>query len=137
MAFTKNFIRERLINVRLITPPVLEQLKGINLRQIYRMIDATNDGLVTPFEQWLQHLGLIPLAVTCICGQQMKLFKHKNGKRWECTKRNCRKKRGFYKGTFFEGSHLTPEEIFLFSYFWNYDMDKCENLYREFKRDIS
>ncbi|KAI1711377.1 isochorismatase family domain-containing protein [Ditylenchus destructor] len=60
MAFTKNFIQEHLINVNHITPPVLEQLKGINLRQIYRMIDATNDGLVTPFEQWLQQLGLIP-----------------------------------------------------------------------------
>ena len=43
---------------------------------------------------------------------------------WKCTNRKCNKKVSVRKGSWLEGSHLTLEQIFMFSYMWVWRCDQ-------------
>ena len=75
-------------------------------------------------------------------------------KLWQCNNRkqhdNKRPTKGFYEGTFFSGSHLTPKQNFEFTYYWcrnthsqvefEHDMKISRNIivdWKQFCRDIA
>ena len=91
-------------------------LKNFNAKQLYRQLELSDDR----FEAWLKTLGLLHTSRVCVCGGFMQVRTKANTwvRMYRCTSKCCRKEVGFFTGTWFEGSHLTPKEIFQMSYFW-------------------
>lgn len=95
----------------------MDELRGFNAPRLYEKLLMTSD---EDFESWLKELGLLYKERTCECGGGMN-FKWKEDRKypdWRCTKKNCRKEKGYLVGTWFEGTHLTLKEVFQLSYFW-------------------
>uniref|UniRef100_A0A915E7L5 Uncharacterized protein n=1 Tax=Ditylenchus dipsaci TaxID=166011 RepID=A0A915E7L5_9BILA len=121
---------------------LMDALKGMNLRSLFRFLDTKSD---EKFIEWLQEVGLLHTVRTCqSCGKKMKLLKchaNNNGKAslyLRCTNsRGCpkRPKVGFFQRTFFEEHKLDLKEIFVLSYFWVHEMSSQKVLQREFQRN--
>uniref|UniRef100_A0A914YCJ6 Transposase n=1 Tax=Panagrolaimus superbus TaxID=310955 RepID=A0A914YCJ6_9BILA len=54
---------------------------------------------------------------------------------FRCNKQGCRKEKGFFIDTFFEGSHLSCKEIFQLAYFWSQNLTAQEFLQFQMKRN--
>ena len=78
------------------------------------------------FTRWLMDEGLIASKRTCpICNEEMELVDctdRSDGYRWECRKRANGKRHksnvSIRKGSWFENSNLTVEEVLKFTYWW-------------------
>ena len=80
------------------------------------------------FNTWLADLGLLHRRRTCDkvdangveCGSEMIVRTNLRGvTTWRCPIRDCKRERGYFIGTFFENSHLSPKEVFLLSFCWS------------------
>lgn len=87
----------------------MNELRGFNAPKLYQKL-ALSD---SDFLKWLQELDILPKEMICECGQNMnyKWQTNKNYPAWRCTKKICRKEKGFLKGSWFEGTHLSLKEV--------------------------
>ena len=84
--------------------------------------------------QWLMVEGLLAKARLCsVCGEDMKLVKcddRSDGFRWECRRQVNNKRHkveiSVRKGSWFEHSNMTMEEILKFTYWWCQDLDQAQ-----------
>lgn len=88
----------------------MEQLRSFNSRQLYKVLDLSD----SDFIKWLQQLNLLNLTKKCECGGEMsyKWDSARQNPKWRCTKKICRKVKGFFSDTWFEGAHLTVKEVY-------------------------
>ena len=76
------------------------------------------------FEAWMVSLHLLFMVRVCSCGAgmtlctEMKKGRVKGNRYFRCKRRECRKKVGFYSGTFFEHSKLSLKDVFCLSAYW-------------------
>lgn len=107
----------------------MEELKNFNIHSLMRVLNKSDED----FEQWLKEKKLLWTTRVCECGSKMVLTKDKN---WRCYKKsrhnNTQPRKGLYDGTFFSRSHLSPKQIFEFTYYW------CRNTHTqdEFQHDM-
>ncbi|KAL7079854.1 hypothetical protein ACQ4LE_000241 [Meloidogyne hapla] len=107
----------------------MEEFKNFNIHSLMRILNKSD----YEFEQWLKEKYLCWTIRFCECGRQMTL---KKSKIWQCNNRkqhnNKQPKKGYYDGTFFSGSHLSPRKILEFTYYW------CRNTHsqNEFQHDM-
>lgn len=94
----------------------LNELKNFNSRRLSEKLLLSD----IEFEMWLQKLGLLWSERTCICGSAMskRTLRINQSKSWRCKKKSCRREKGYYEGTVFEGTHLSLKEVFQLSYYW-------------------
>lgn len=87
----------------------MEELPNFNTRKLYSKPNLSDD----EFMRWLQDLNLLYKTRNCECGSTMSYKWNKIHKypHWRCTRKVCRKEKGFLKGTFFEGTHLNLKEV--------------------------
>lgn len=87
----------------------MDLLRGYNSPMLYETLNMSD----SDFIKWLQDLKLLHLTRICECGGGMsyKWEKDRQYPSWRCTRKICRKKRGFLVGTWFEGTHLTLKEV--------------------------
>ena len=58
-----------------------------------------------------------------------------NYPQWQCTKKSCRKKRGYLTNTWFEGTHLALKEVFQLSYYFCRQTHTQEEMMFDMQRD--
>ncbi|MFH4974771.1 hypothetical protein AB6A40_001480 [Gnathostoma spinigerum] len=94
----------------------MEQLRGMNARKMYEKVSLSDED----FMAWMQEVGLISINKKCSCGGAMAIKSKGSagGRRWVCRNSWCQKKKGVFKGSFFENAKLAPKEIFQLSYYW-------------------
>ena len=96
--------------------------------------DLMNDVLVSKetFWRWIFEKELIAKERNCpVCNEQMELVEcndRSDGFRWECRKRSKSEKHkrviSIRKGSWFEQSNMTLEEIVKFTYWWSEGLDQ-------------
>lgn len=96
----------------------MDILKDFNAKNFYAKL------VMPESEEWFQSLKLLPVSRICFCGNNMSRRKRKGRESWRCTKYSCRKEVGYFKVTFFDGTHLTFKEVFLSDLF-NYNIYYC------------
>uniref|UniRef100_A0A914CQ65 ISXO2-like transposase domain-containing protein n=1 Tax=Acrobeloides nanus TaxID=290746 RepID=A0A914CQ65_9BILA len=111
-------------------------LQGLNERKLFKLMDVSD----TEFIQFLQKIGLLNSKKTCDgCGEQMfdRWRKKRNDRYriWRCYKHGCKKEKGFFVGTFFEGAKLEPKQVFWILYKWSRGYTKQKDLIFESTRE--
>lgn len=94
----------------------MEELCEFTEAQLYERLKLSEN----QFIEWFRDLKLLHSTRKCVCNSNM-ILRTKKGKgyqTWQCTRKVCRKERGFFTDTFFEGMHLTLKQVFQLSYFW-------------------
>lgn len=93
-----------------------------SFRKLYSHVDSMDD---EGFKQWLIGLGLMNDHRDCTGSGRQTGFRGPSGKNrvgaFRCRKRDCDLRDveiGFYSGTFFEETSLTPKELFILSFCW-------------------
>nr|CAD2189679.1 unnamed protein product [Meloidogyne enterolobii] len=98
----------------------MDELKNFNIHDLFRVIKKNDND----FLQWLAEKKLIWTTRNCECGKQMvKINQNKSAwPIWRCNQRTNHggkmPTKGFFDGTFFSGSHLTPKQVIEFTYYW-------------------
>ena len=98
----------------------MEDLKNFNIHDLFYLIGKSDE----EFLEWLRERKLIWTTSFCECGKEMtKLYK--NDRKWPLWRCNGKKNhegkqptKGFFDGTFFAGAHLSPKQVFEFTYYW-------------------
>lgn len=95
----------------------MDILKGINHKRLYAFLQKTDE----EFLDFLVELKLLSARKQCPrCGREM--IRRLKAKTWiwgcsyGCDPKNPNNKKtiGYFVGTFFEGSHLTPKEVSIY-----------------------
>jgi hypothetical protein len=122
---------------QLLQKMAINELQDMNMLQL-------SEKLLLPdqeFETWMVEMGLLHGRQVCNnCGQDMKLTKNGTNKTWTCNRRTCRvgsskPKKGYFNGTFFEGTSLPIKKIFHLSYLWTHQYGIQED--HEFEVGVS
>uniref|UniRef100_A0AC35GY06 ISXO2-like transposase domain-containing protein n=1 Tax=Panagrolaimus sp. PS1159 TaxID=55785 RepID=A0AC35GY06_9BILA len=106
----------------------MDELRNLTNRSFYNLLNKSDEEL----EQWLIDKRLLPGdSCTCECGGTMnKRNRGAKGVTYRCTSKNCRKEKGRRKGTFFERSNLSYDQILELSYLFANDEASVKNVLR-------
>lgn len=99
----------------------MDQLRNFTMADLHEKLRMEDND----FEAWLEELGLLHAKRTCSeCGGRTTIHVSRGQRygNWRCTTKACRKEIGYLRGTFFEGTHLTPKQIFQLSYLWAHQL---------------
>lgn len=85
----------------------MENLRNFNARNLYEKLGYSEEGFIN----WLKSLNLFKINCECNGLMSYKWTSNQNYPHWRCTRKSCRKEKGFLSDTFFEGIHLSLKVV--------------------------